>query len=47
MGIVMIVVGAPLVGWIADWSGNFRLGFAALGVFSLIAATSSLGIHQK
>lgn len=47
MGIVMIVVGAPLVGWIADWSGNFRLGFAALGVFSLIAATSSLAIHQK
>jgi hypothetical protein len=24
LGIVMILVGAPLVGRLADWSGNFR-----------------------
>ena len=37
LGIVMILVGAPLVGHLADWTGSFRSGFFALGGFSLIA----------
>ena len=46
MGILMIVVGAPLMGWMADWSGNYRLSFAALGLFSLTAGTASFRIHK-
>jgi nitrate/nitrite transporter NarK len=38
VGIAMILVGAPAVGWLADWSGNFRTGFFALGAFSFVAA---------
>ena len=37
LGILMILLGAPLVGHLADWSGNFRSSFVALGAFSLLA----------
>jgi MFS family permease len=40
LGILMILLGAPLVGHLADWSGNFRSSFVALGVFSLIACAA-------
>jgi len=40
LGILMILVGAPLVGRLADWSGNFRSSFIALGVFSLLACAA-------
>ena len=46
MGILMIVGGAPLVGWMADWSGNYRLSFTALGIFSLTAGAASLRVHE-
>ncbi len=34
LGIVMILVGAPLVGKIADWTGNFQAAFVSLAAFS-------------
>jgi MFS family permease len=37
LGILMILLGAPLVGHLADWSGNFRSSFVALGAFSFLA----------
>lgn len=36
LGIFMILGGAPLVGHLADLSGNFRVSFIALGGFSLL-----------
>jgi len=38
IGIVMILLGAPVVGYLADWTGQFRTSFLALGGFSLAAA---------
>jgi len=40
LGILMILVGAPLVGHLADWSGSFRSSFVALGLFSLAACAA-------
>jgi MFS family permease len=40
LGILMILVGAPLVGHLADWSGSFRSSFVALGGFSLAASAA-------
>jgi len=37
LGILMILIGAPLVGRLADLGGNFRLSFVLLGTFSAIA----------
>lgn len=34
LGIVMILVGAPAVGKIADWTGSFQAGLAALAGFN-------------
>ena len=36
----MILVGAPLVGHLTDWSGSFRSSFLALGAFSLVACAA-------
>ncbi len=36
LGILMILVGAPLTGRLADWTGSFRSSFIALGVFTLL-----------
>jgi NNP family nitrate/nitrite transporter-like MFS transporter len=46
LGIVMILGGAPLVGRLADWSGNFRSSFVALGAFTLSACVAALGIRD-
>ena len=37
LGILMILLGAPLVGHLADWSNNFKSSFIALGMFALLA----------
>jgi nitrate/nitrite transporter NarK len=40
IGIVMILAGAPAIGWIADTTGSFRYSFVALAVFAALAAFS-------
>ena len=40
LGIAMILVGAPLAGRLADWSGSFRSSFLALAIFSLVACAA-------
>jgi MFS family permease len=40
LGIIMILVGAPLAGRLADWSGSFRSSFLALAIFSLVACAA-------
>ena len=40
LGIVMILVGAPLAGRLADWTGSFRSSFFALAIFSLVACAA-------
>lgn len=40
IGIVMILAGAPVIGWLADATGSFRSSFLALGAFSVVAALS-------
>ena len=47
VGIVMILVGAPAVGRLADWSGDFRTSFLALGAFSVLAAAASTRLKQS
>jgi nitrate/nitrite transporter NarK len=37
VGILMILLGAPAVGYLADWTGQFRISFLVLGGFSLMA----------
>jgi cyanate permease len=34
LGILMILVGAPAVGKIADWTGSFQASFVALAGFN-------------
>jgi MFS family permease len=40
IGIVMILAGAPAIGWLADATGSFRSSFLTLGAFSLLIALS-------
>jgi nitrate/nitrite transporter NarK len=40
LGILMILVGAPLVGHLTDWSGSFRSSFLALGAFAVVACAA-------
>ncbi len=47
LGILMILVGAPLVGRLADWTGSFHSGFLALGLFTLLACGGTLDIQEK
>lgn len=47
VGILMILVGAPVVGQLADWTGQFRSSFLSLGGFSLAAAAATLAIREK
>jgi MFS transporter, NNP family, nitrate/nitrite transporter len=42
LGIVMILVGAPAAGRLADWAGSFRPSFLALGAFSLVPCAATL-----
>jgi MFS family permease len=46
LGILMILVGAPLVGRLADWTGNFRASFLILACFSLIACAFTVVLHS-
>jgi MFS family permease len=46
LGICMILAGAPLVGRVADWTGNFRSSFLALGIFSIFTCAASFLIHS-
>jgi nitrate/nitrite transporter NarK len=46
VGILMILLGAPAVGYLADWTGEFRSSFLALGAFSAAAAAASLAIRE-
>jgi len=46
LGIVMILGGAPLVGHLADLSGNFRTSFVVLGGFSLLLCAVVPLLHR-
>ena len=46
LGILMILGGAPLVGHLADWTGNFRSSFMALGVFTLLVSMGTWKIRE-
>lgn len=47
IGIVMILAGAPAVGYLADWTGQFQTSFFALGAFALVASTAALAIPEQ
>jgi MFS family permease len=48
LGIVMILGGAPLVGLLADWTGNFRSSFYFLGGFvALVLLVTWRGIKKE
>jgi nitrate/nitrite transporter NarK len=47
VGIVMILVGTPAVGALADWTGRFQASFWALGGFSLVAAAVASAIPER
>jgi nitrate/nitrite transporter NarK len=47
LGVGMILAGAPLVGHLADWTGSFRSGFLALGVFAALALAATWGIGAQ
>jgi nitrate/nitrite transporter NarK len=47
VGIAMILVGAPAVGYLADWTGQFRASFYALGGFAAVAACAALTIPER
>ncbi len=40
LGIVMILIGAPLIGQLVDWTGSFRSSFLVLSAFSLVACAA-------
>jgi nitrate/nitrite transporter NarK len=46
LGILMILAGAPLVGYLADWTGNFQSSFLVLGAFTLCVLASTLRIKE-
>jgi MFS family permease len=46
LGILMILVGAPLAGHLADRTGSFQSSFVALSTFSLIACGATLLIGR-
>jgi len=47
VGIVMILAGAPAVGYLADLSGQFRTSFYLIGAFALLAAAASQAIPEE
>lgn len=47
VGITMILAGAPLVGYLADWTGQFRSSFIALAAFSAAACAASLAVKEE
>jgi DHA1 family inner membrane transport protein len=46
LGIVMILVGAPLIGRIADWTGSYAASFLSLGIFSLIVCVAATAVDR-
>ncbi len=46
VGIAMILLGAPAVGRLADWSGSFRTSFLALGAFAFVAAGAAFLLKE-
>jgi MFS family permease len=47
LGILMILLGAPVVGHLADWSGSFRSSFLALAGFSVVACIAVPFLHPN
>jgi MFS-type transporter involved in bile tolerance (Atg22 family) len=47
VGIAMILVGTPAVGFLADWTGKFQASFWSLGAFALLAATVAAAIPER
>jgi MFS family permease len=47
LGILMILGGAPLVGHLADLSGNFRVSFVVLGAFALLVCAAVIPFIQS
>ncbi|MEI8110027.1 MAG: MFS transporter [Chitinophagia bacterium] len=47
LGIIMILIGAPLLGMLADITGNFRIAFLALGAFAALGVGVSFWIQEK
>jgi nitrate/nitrite transporter NarK len=47
VGILMILLGAPAVGYLADWTGQFRISFLLLGGFSLIAILATKPSYSR
>lgn len=47
IGILMILAGAPAMGYLADWTGQFRTSFYALGGFALLASTAVFAIPEQ
>ncbi len=47
VGIVMILAGAPAVGFLADWTGQFRASFLALGAFTVLAAAAASALPER
>jgi cyanate permease len=46
LGIVMILVGAPVVGKIADWTGSFDAAFVSLAAFSAAVLLAALFVRE-
>jgi MFS-type transporter involved in bile tolerance (Atg22 family) len=47
LGITMILAGAPLLGMLADLTGNFRVAFLALGTFAALGMFVGLWIKEQ
>jgi len=47
LGVVMILAGAPLVGRIAEWTGDFSSSFLSMSVFAFIAMIASFWIKKE
>ena len=47
IGIMMILIGAPMVGRLADFSGSFRSSFLILAVFSFAACAAVALIQDE
>ena len=47
IGLVMILAGAPLVGKIAEWTGNFSSAFLSMSIFAFAVMFASLGIKSE
>lgn len=46
LGIVMILVGAPVVGSVAGWTGNFHAAFVSLAAFSAAVLVATIFIRD-